>query len=136
MSSLTLLPEVSSTYYSGDCLKPQDCLIVDPNHTLGPRLCELWRDLGTEYDLEKEAPPAAPAAAGAAAVAPAASEDFVGLAWSSDGLADAAEEEARILEDLLRLGLELGDLEDVFGNTEIVDPTTTRGKQVEDDREE
>lgn len=127
MSSLTLLPEVSSTY--SDCLKPQDCLTaVDP---LGPRLCELWRDLGTEYELEKEAP-LAPAEAAAAP----ASGDFDDLAWSSDGVADAAEEEARILDDLLRLGLELGDLEDVFGNTEI-DATTSRGKQqVEDSDEE
>lgn len=138
MSSLTLLPEVSSAYYSysSDCLKPQDCLIIDPNQSLGPRLCELWRDLGTEYDLEKEAPPAAAAAAAAeaaeAAAAPA-SEDFVGLAWSSDGLTDAAEEEARILDDLLRLGLELGDLEDVFGNTEI-DPA--QEKKVEELEEE
>lgn len=142
MSSLTLLPEVSSAYYSysSDCLKPQDCLIIDPNQSLGPRLCELWRDLGTEYDLEKEAPPAAAAASAAAeaseAAAAPASEDFVGLAWSSDGLTDAAEEEARILDDLLRLGLELGDLEDVFGNTEI-DPTfSAQEKKVEDLEEE
>ena len=124
MSSLTLLPEVS--YYScSDCLKPQDCLIASRNQSLGPRLCELWRDLDC---LEKEAPPAAAAAVPA-------SDDFVDLTWSGDGLADAAEEEARILDDLLRLGLELGDLENVFGNTEI-DATCSREKKVVDVEEE
>lgn len=51
------------------------------------------------------------------------------LTWPKRGdeIVYEAEQEARILDDLLRLGLELGDLEQVFGNT-TVDHSCSRGQ--------
>lgn len=95
---------------------------------LGPRSfgCNAWDDdlsWESEYGLKKPGTPANDCMVATAAIT---------TAFDTEGCVDffalgeegklASNDEERILDDLLRLGLELGDLEDVFGNTDI-DPS-------------
>lgn len=126
LSVMTLLPEASSSACS---LVSKQQEIIPESPCLGPRshACNLWHDLDGElYEYHAKGPPATDAAVAVA------TGNFFDLGWPSDELTNAAEEEARILDDLLRLGLELGDLEEVFGNTEVDDCVGSRGSEEEE----
>ncbi|CAM9415687.1 unnamed protein product [Hapterophycus canaliculatus] len=100
---------------------PSSCSLINPR-----------KDFVTpknNFELEPDkrglapAPVAAPAADHAAPVA-FATDDFAELVWPSNlGTISAEDEEAEVLNDLLHLGLELGDLESVFGDTDCA-PTS------------
>ncbi|CAM9651651.1 unnamed protein product [Pylaiella littoralis] len=89
---------------------------------------------------------AAAGAAGAGAAAPPvafSTDEFDCFCWpGSDSGESAGDDETRVLNDLLRLGLEFGDLESVFGNTECAegrsdsldDEAETRGVVGSEDR--
>lgn len=102
---------------------------------LGPRSfgCNAWDDDSSwesEYGLKKPGTPADDCTAATTAITTAFdSEGCVDLFGLGEGAKLASNDEARILDDLLRLGLELGDLEDVFGNTDI-DPSRSEEVKV------
>lgn len=76
--------------------------------------CNLWcSDRGQDNkELSAAAAPASDAAVSDTA-------RYADLAWLADGLIEDTADEGTLLDDLLRLGLELGNLEEVFGNTEV-----------------
>ncbi|CAM9691267.1 unnamed protein product [Ectocarpus sp. 4 AP-2014] len=100
MSGRTLRPAVASSA----------CSLVTKHN-------ERATDTGLSFETPKKwAPLQEPPKVVAAPVA-FATDEFAGFAWPGDDETNLPEEEE--LDDLLRLGLELGDLECVFGNTDL-----------------
>lgn len=95
---------------------------------LGPRSfgCNAWDDdlsWESEYGLKKPGTPTNDCTVATAAITTALdTQGCVDLFGLGEEAKLASNDEEGILDDLLRLGLELGDLEDVFGNTDI-DPS-------------
>ncbi|CAM9293327.1 unnamed protein product [Ectocarpus sp. 8 AP-2014] len=100
MSGRTLRPAVASSACS---------LVIKHN--------ERATDTGLSFETPKKwAPLQAPPKVAAAPVA-FATDEFYDFGWPGEDETNLAEEKE--LDDLLRLGLELGDLECVFGNTDL-----------------
>ncbi|CAM9525535.1 unnamed protein product, partial [Ectocarpus sp. 12 AP-2014] len=100
MSGRTLRPAVASSA----------CSLVTKHN-------ERATDTSLSFETPKKwAPLQAPPKVVAAPVA-FATDEFADFGWPGDDETNLAEKEE--LDDLLRLGLELGDLECVFGNTDL-----------------
>lgn len=119
MSGRTLLPAVDPL---ACCLvtKPSDALSDSATLTLknreNPKHRHNVQNGAADTGIVAVAAAAAAAASATTVFAAAATDEFDCFSWSgSEGRESAEEEETRVLNDLLRLGLEFGDLESVFG---------------------
>lgn len=108
MSGRTLRPAVASSA----------CSLVAKHN-------ERDTDTGLSFETPKKwAPLQTPPKKVVAAPVAFATDEFADFGWPGDDETHLAEEEE--LDDLLRLGLELGDLECVFGNTDLNCDTAAR----------
>lgn len=90
------------------------CSLIKP-------VCKDFVSVTPKNSLPEKVASGAGSARVAARAAPVAfaADDFAEFVWPSyGGIVSGGDEEAKVLNDLLQLGLELGDLENVFGNTD------------------